>query len=171
VISVCKTATVSKLDSPLPKYPGPSKLAGANFGSKKRRSWDGQRGAAFDETTMSETKLIWRFSLAALAVWRVAHLLTERGSAVGRVTGMRTQLGDGMAGRLIDCFVCLSLWVSMPLAVWFSDGWVGLLVHWQALSGAASLFQRVSGSPQPMYPIIESFEGDASCFVVRSEAH
>jgi hypothetical protein len=51
--------------------------------------------------------------------------------------------------RMIDCFYCLSLWFSLPLVVWLSSGWIGLLGHWQMLAGAACLFEKIRRTPQP----------------------
>jgi hypothetical protein len=36
------------------------------------------------------------------------------------------------AHRLIACFHDFCLWFSLPLAVWLSSGWIGLVLHWQA---------------------------------------
>jgi hypothetical protein len=121
---------------------------------------------------MNETRLIWRFCLAALAVWRLTHFLAEEDGPWDVIARFRARLGSSVFGRLMDCFYCVSLWVSVPLAVWLSDGWIGILIHWQALSGAACLFQRATDVSEPIFPRIETtFEGDESCAVVKSEAH
>jgi hypothetical protein len=125
---------------------------------------------------MIETRMIWRFCLAALAVWRLTHLLAEEDGPWEVVAKVRARMGTSVFGRLMDCFYCLSLWVSLPLAVWLGDGWIGLFVHWQALSGAACLFQRMTGPSPAVAKVehirIETLEGeDELCAVVSREAY
>jgi hypothetical protein len=123
---------------------------------------------------MNESNSIWRFVLSALAVWRVTHLLAEEDGPWDLIARLRAWLGSSVFGRLMDCFYCLSLWVSLPLAIWLSSGWIGLLVNWQALSGTACLLERTTRGAQPASPGspagTEILEGDASCAVARSEA-
>ena len=120
---------------------------------------------------LTETRTIWRFCLAALAVWRITHLLAEEDGPWDSIANLRQRLGASIFGRLMDCFYCLSLWVSLPFAVWLSDGWLVLFVHWQALSGATCLFQRMTEKPEPVSNGIEAIGGELPCAVVRSEAH
>jgi hypothetical protein len=47
----------------------------------------------------------------------------------------------------MDGFYCLSLWVALPAAILLSDGWLGLILQWPALSAAACLFQRATALP------------------------
>ena len=94
---------------------------------------------------MHENTTIWRFILSALAVWRLTHLLAEEDGPWDLIVRLRTKLGAGTLGRLMDCFFCLSLWLSLPIAIWLSNGWIGLLLHWQALSGAACLLEKITG--------------------------
>jgi hypothetical protein len=93
---------------------------------------------------VNESNPIWRFILCALGLWRVTHLLAEEDGPWDLVSRLRGSLGSGILGRLMDCFYCLSLWISLPLAIWLSSGWIGLLVHWQALSGAACLLEKAT---------------------------
>ena len=97
---------------------------------------------------MNDNGSIWRFCLSALAVWRLSHLLAEEDGPWDVIVKLRARLGQSVLGRLMDCFYCLSLWVSLPLAIWASDGWVGLLVQWPALSGAACLLERFTQVPE-----------------------
>ena len=113
---------------------------------------------------------IWRFSLSALALWRVTHLLAEEDGPWDLVVRLRARLGANFVGRLMDCFFCLSLWLSLPLAIWLSNGWIGLLLYWQALSGAACLLEKLTSGKQPALPLIANLEGDASCVAVKTEA-
>jgi hypothetical protein len=83
------------------------------------------------------------FVLFALAVWRVTHLLAEE-DGPGRIFArLRTAWGDGFWKSLFGCFYCLSLWVALPFAFGLSTQWGERLIVWLALSGAASLLERV----------------------------
>jgi len=47
--------------------------------------------------------------------------------------------------RVIDS---LSLWFSLPLVIWLSSGWIGLLGHWQALAGFPCLMEKLRPAVQ-----------------------
>jgi len=57
-------------------------------------------------------------------------------------------------GRIMGFVYCLSLWFSLPLAILASSGWIGLLAHWQAISGAACIFQKSAPERAPAQPAI-----------------
>jgi hypothetical protein len=90
-----------------------------------------------------------RFALAALATWRVTHLLAEEDGPFDAVVRVRRALGDGQLGELMDCFHCLSMWVAAPLTFTVTRRREAPLV-WLALSGAACLLQR--GAPDVLRP-------------------
>jgi hypothetical protein len=52
----------------------------------------------------------------------------------------------------MDSVRCLSLWFSLPLAIWLSSGWIGLLSHWQAIFVAADIFQKSKPEPATKFP-------------------
>ena len=122
---------------------------------------------------MNESSLIWRFVLCALAIWRTTHLLAEEDGPWDLIVRLRAGLGASIFGRLMDCFYCLSLWVSLPLAIWLSNGWIGLPVHWLALSGAACLLEKATQKIDRVHATpmeTEILRGELSCAVVKSEA-
>ena len=89
----------------------------------------------------------FRFLLATLAVWRVTHMLSREDGPWDLVLRLRRSLGTGMPARLVACFYCLSVWVALPFA-WFLKGdAVETLVGWLALSGGASLIERLGREP------------------------
>lgn len=102
-----------------------------------------------------------RFVVAALATWRVTHLLAREDGPADVITRLRRR-----TGKLMDCFHCLSLWVAAPLAFFVSSGPPGLLLTWFALSGAACLLERIGEQPVVIQPIQE---GDAHA-MLRPEA-
>ena len=93
-----------------------------------------------------ETLSIGRFVVVSLAVWRVTHLLAEEDGPGDVVVRLRKRLGDSIAGRAMDCFFCLSLWIAAPFAVLLAGDVVTWGLMWLALSGAACLLQRATGS-------------------------
>ena len=65
---------------------------------------------------MQDAGLPTRFGLAALATWRVAHLVAEEDGPADAIVRLRERAGAGWAGELMDCFYCLSLWTAAPFA-------------------------------------------------------
>ena len=90
---------------------------------------------------------IGRFAIVSLAVWRVTHLLAEEDGPADVVVRLRTRLGDSIAGRAMDCFFCLSLWIAAPFALVLAGDLLSWGLMWLALSGAACLLQRATESP------------------------
>jgi hypothetical protein len=85
-----------------------------------------------------------RFGLAALATWRLVHLVTEEDGPGRSIARLRARAGAGPAGELMDCFYCLSLWLSAPLAFVISRRRRETPITWLALSGAACLLERIT---------------------------
>jgi hypothetical protein len=55
----------------------------------------------------------------------------------GLLTRTSLKLRKGPAAGFITCFSDFSLWFSLPLSIWLSTGWIGLIFHWQAIAGRA----------------------------------
>ncbi|MBC7896928.1 MAG: DUF1360 domain-containing protein [Cytophagaceae bacterium] len=89
-----------------------------------------------------------QFLLITLATWRLTHLLVEEDGPWDLVVKLRKALGDSVAGRAMDCFYCLSLWISAPLAFFVTTEPVALFVVWLAASGGACLLERVTLRPK-----------------------
>lgn len=83
-----------------------------------------------------------RFVLAALAVWRLSHPLAPEDGPFDLVIALRIRLGD--AGRVLDCFFCVSPWVAAPMAFFVSPGRKNGWCIWLALAGAAGQMHRFS---------------------------
>jgi hypothetical protein len=78
-----------------------------------------------------------------------------RGSAFASVQPVyRSQLclklRNSVLARLMICFSDLSLWFSLPLSIWLSTGWVGLIFHWQAIARTACQVDVPSGDMMPV---------------------
>ena len=78
-----------------------------------------------------------------LAVWRVTHLLQAEDGPWDMSVHLRRVAGAGFWARLLDCFYCLSLWVSAPVTPLIATGWTEGVVLWLGLSGGAIALERV----------------------------
>jgi len=100
------------------------------------------------ELVLGSSASAWfRFLVAALAVWRLTHLLAREDGPWDLVVRLRRRLGHGFWGKLIDCFQCLSLWVALPFSVFVGGQVPEMLVSWLALSGAAILLEQQVTEP------------------------
>ncbi|MGB6829462.1 MAG: DUF1360 domain-containing protein, partial [Terracidiphilus sp.] len=96
---------------------------------------------------MDVLQLSWRFVLAVLATWRVTHLLAAEDGPGDIVFRFRALLGRSFAGRLMDCFYCLSIWIAAPAALFVTRHWLDWIMVWLAISGAACLLERLGQQP------------------------
>ena len=134
--------------------------------------------------TMNESQFSIHFVLAVLAAWRVTHLLANEDGPADLIVKLRATLGDSFAGKLMDCFNCLSLWIAALAALFVTRAPLLWLLVWLAISGAACVLenavQRLPGTHTPetstevqLYtqasPWTHTSEGDVS-HVLRSEA-
>jgi hypothetical protein len=85
--------------------------------------------------------------IAVLATWRVTHLLAKEDGPVDMLVRLRRRLGRSLAGRLMDCFNCLSFWIAAPFALFVCRDPLERLLAWLALSGAACLLERTEREP------------------------
>lgn len=107
------------------------------------------------------TQFYW-LTLAVLCVWRITHLLQAEDGPFDLVAGLRRRAGDGFWGSLLDCFYCLSLWISAPFALVIGGQWGERLMLWLALSAGAILLERITNHKGVAAPatFFEDKEGD-----------
>ena len=107
-------------------------------------------------------------ALAALATWRVTHLLSSEDGPGDLIFHLRVKLGASFAGKLMDCFYCLSLWVAAVLAITVTGRFTDWMLAWLALSGAACLLERATQERA----VIRNFpqEGENNHGMLRPEA-
>jgi hypothetical protein len=103
------------------------------------------------------TSVWFRLVISALAVWRLTHLLAAEDGPWDVIVWLRRQLGDSIWGKLVDCFNCLSLWISIPFAFYVVDGTLPRIIVWLALSGSASLANRM-GTPEKTPIVFETLK-------------
>lgn len=101
---------------------------------------------------MTQSQFCINFVLAALATWRVTHLLANEDGPADIIVKFRALLGDSMAGKLMDCFKCLSLWIAAPAALFVARTPLVWLFVWLAVSGASCLLQRIAQEPTEVQP-------------------
>jgi hypothetical protein len=59
------------------------------------------------------------------------------------IVRVRARLGRSLAGALMDCFKCLSLWIAAPAALFVARRPLDWVFTWLAVSGAACLLERL----------------------------
>lgn len=91
----------------------------------------------------------FRLVLAALATWRLTHLLAMEDGPWDMIFAIRKRLGESLLGKLMDCFYCLSLWIAAPLALLPAQHPRDWPLLWLAISGAACLLEKWS-NPAPI---------------------
>jgi hypothetical protein len=96
---------------------------------------------------------LYRLLLGVLCVWRITHLIQAEDGPWDAIAGIRRAAGDSFWGRLMDCFYCLSLWVSMPFAWAIGRTAAEQILMWIAFSGGAILAERSSNQPAAAPPI------------------
>jgi hypothetical protein len=85
-----------------------------------------------------------RFTLAALATWRLTHLVVVEDGPGRIVLRLRTRLDGSALADLMDCFYCASVWVAAALTPVVARRRSDVLPISLALSGAACLLQRIA---------------------------
>lgn len=104
-------------------------------------------------------KIYW-FVLGILTVWRITHFLTAEDGPWDLVIRLRRWAGEGFLGKLLDCFYCLSVWVSAPLGFLIGENWLERVLLWPSLSAAAILLERVT-NPVAKVPLARFTEDPA----------
>lgn len=110
--------------------------------------------------------------LGVLSVWRLTHLLNAEDGPAEVLARLRRLAGSGFWGSLLDCFYCLSLWISAPFAGILGETWTERLFLWLALSGAACLLERATYRIEAVPPAqyFESREENDDVLLRTSEA-
>ena len=109
-----------------------------------------------------------RFVVAALATWRVTHLIAYEDGPWDVIARVRRLAGSGFFGKLMDCFYCLSLWVSAAAAAVIASNVKGGLLLWLAISGAACLLERMGQRAAAVQTLGETEGGQYG--VLRTES-
>jgi Protein of unknown function (DUF1360) len=100
-----------------------------------------------------------RVALAVLATWRVTHLLAKEDGPGDLIARLRARLGEGPAGKLLDCFYCLSFWVAAPISLLARPRPGDRALTWLAVCGAACLVERATSREVVIQPLAETNGG------------
>lgn len=117
-----------------------------------------------ERKNMNESISIWRTTFSE--VWRLTHLYAGDGGP----RELLVRISSSIAERLMNCIYCLSLWFSHPLAIWLSTGWVGLLLHWQALCGSACRMEKSARRRSQVWCGMRSRKEKTQCAALGSDA-
>jgi hypothetical protein len=113
---------------------------------------------------------MFRFAVAVLATWRVAHLLAREDGPGDVLVSLRRRVSGGL-GRMLDCVYCLSLWISAPIALWVTRDPLDWLVSMLAISGGACLLERFGGEPVVIRPMDVREEQEVVYGMLRTTPH
>jgi hypothetical protein len=122
-----------------------------------------------DDRAVDESSYGIKLTVAALATWRVTHLLSHEDGPADVIVKFRARLGVSLFGSLMDCFHCLSFWVAAPAALYASRSWLEWILNWLALSGAACLLQSFTREAEIAEPAFAPMEGTNLCAAVKNE--
>src|SRR5450755_1822106 len=109
------------------------------------------------------------FTLSVLSVWRISHLLQTEDGPGDLLVRLRRMAGRGFAGKLLDCFYCLSLWVAAPLAFLLPETRLERLLWWPALSAGAILLERVTSLENGDAPALYFEDEEKPDVLLRTE--
>lgn len=82
-----------------------------------------------------------KFIVGALAAWRVSFLLVREQGPWGTVAAMRAALQRSRA-NVLSCVKCTGMWISLPIALFVTEGHVERLVTWLGLAGVVALIDE-----------------------------
>jgi hypothetical protein len=112
---------------------------------------------------------IYGLLIGTLAVWRVTHLINAEDGPWDALYLLRKKAGPGFWGGLMDCFYCLSLWVSIPFAGFLGNSWGDRLMLWPALSAGAILLERAKAGPANEQPLVYQEDREIKNGMLRQE--
>jgi hypothetical protein len=124
------------------------------------RSGTDSRGSQQLMPRIGEPAFRTGLTLGALVTWRLTHLLAKENGPGDVLVRLRSRLGDGQFGHLMDCFQCLSVWVAGPVAMLVAHGRREIFLTWLGLSGAACLVEQAASHPPMIVPLTDNPEGD-----------
>jgi len=78
--------------------------------------------------------------IAALFVYRLARMLAEEEGPFALFNWVRGLApAQSWVQRGLECVMCLSVWVALPVAYWLGGDWV---LTWLALSAVAVIIKK-----------------------------
>jgi hypothetical protein len=102
----------------------------------------------------------YELALGILAVWRVTNLLNAEHGPWNLLGRLRQRVVRTFWEEVLECFYCLSIWISAPCAALLGNGLKDSVLLWLALSAGAILLERFSSRPAPATFFEEEFKQD-----------
>jgi hypothetical protein len=90
--------------------------------------------------------------LGILTVWRITHLIQAEDGPWDIILRIRKMLGARFLGRLMDCFYCLSIWISAPIALLIGETTTEIILLWPSLSAGAMLLEKLTNRQVELPP-------------------
>jgi len=85
---------------------------------------------------------IVKYFVIIIVVWRITHLFSMEDGPFDLIFRIRKLLGSGFFGKLMDCFYCLSIWVSLLLSIIIGIGFAEMIILCLYYSGAAIILEK-----------------------------
>lgn len=83
---------------------------------------------------------IFSFALASLAVYRISRMITDEEGPFRAFTWLRgLARPDTWIGRGLECIMCVSFWIALPIALYIGGDW---LLTWPALSAITVVIRK-----------------------------
>ena len=92
--------------------------------------------------------------IGVLCVWRITHLVQAEDGPWDIMVLFRRAVGNGVFGKMLDCFQCSSLWIAIPFAWWTGSGTVHGILLWLAFSAGAILLERLTSRAPSIPPAL-----------------
>ena len=112
---------------------------------------DGFRRPSRNQRTGIEMKAIVTAAATNLPIrttWQVHWVEAKHRMSPTPILHMAVQRRTGLVACASNLIFCLSLWMSLLVAIWLTRGWIGLFFSGQLLSAGAGLFETLSKGTQ-----------------------
>ncbi|ATP56739.1 hypothetical protein CPT03_09755 [Pedobacter ginsengisoli] len=83
------------------------------------------------------------FLISVLSVWRVTHLIQAEDGPFDLIYKLRKLAGKSFFGSLMDCFLCLSMWVALPVGIYFGNNWMEKILLTLSFSAASIFLEQI----------------------------
>jgi hypothetical protein len=107
----------------------------------------------------------YELTLRVLCVWRLSPLLAAEDGPWGIFARLRLWVCTGLLGELMDCFDCLSLWISTLIIFLFQGPWKERVLLWLACSAGAILLERLTSPEHNLLGPLYGRKGAPECVV------
>ena len=85
----------------------------------------------------------YKLTLGVLSVWRITHLMHSEDGPWDMIVKLRRFVGEGVLGKMMDCFYCLSFWIALPFGFVLAESWSERMMLWLSLSAGAIICQKI----------------------------